>query len=277
MSRDDELHESIRAALHDDADRVPTGSRLDAGAAITGARRRRRPKVAIATGATAFAAVGILAISLPTILQPMSMTSTSGGAPMSDQIEVSESQMSDDQVGGAADSAIKRAPADRIALCEGTAPDAVDGASGLRAEVLAPPTITSGGQAEATLRLTNPTSIAIAGTLTPVTAGFLAVDGLVVWHSTPGPSVGEVPFSAPFVLLPGESLDRAVTVVAISCTADDDLIAVETGEFPADLPALPAGAASVGAALDVLIESPDGTVLLDLVVAAPVAIEITGE
>ena len=288
MSRDNELHKSIRAALHDDADRAPAGSRLDAGAAIAGARRRRRPKVAIATGATAFAAVGILAISLPTILQPMSMTSTSGGAPMSDRIEVSESQLAEDQSGGAADSAIKRAPAERIAMCESPMPFAdaqtpMASMSGVVLELVSgaagsPPSIAAGTSIDLVARLSNPTSATITGATTTAAAAFLGINGMTSWH-TPG-NLGAV--DVPFSLAPGASIDVPVTVAATTCSVDDDLAALETGVFPADIAAAPAGAATVIVALDVRVDTVDGAdegadapELLDLALTPAVPVQIT--
>ena len=125
------------------------------------------------------------------------------------------------------------------------------------------------------LQLTNPTSAAIVGSTTPRAFGFVAVDGVVAWHAVAGLDSSGLA-SEPFTLQPGASLELPMTLVAASCTVDDDLAALETGAFPAGLPALPPGTATVGAALDVLIEGIDGSVLLDLVVSPPATVTITG-
>lgn len=259
------LEDDLRAALHHDD--APTGAGLDARAAIAGARRRRRPRVAIATGATALAGAGILAIALPLVLQPIGVTSTSGGAPMSDQVQMTESGS------GLADDAgsIKRAPAERIALCEAPAPGPVAGASGLTAELVAPASLATGSESSAVLRLTNPTSATIVGATTGTAAGFVAMSGLVAWHD---PAAAGLP-SIEFSLEPGASLELPVSLAALTCSVDDDLAALETGRFPDDLAPLPTGEASAGAAVDVLVRSGDGTTLLDLVITPSVAVTVT--
>jgi hypothetical protein len=271
-----ELHVSIREALHADAGRAPDGSGLDAGAAISGARRRRRPKVAIATGATAFAAVGILAITLPSVLQPISMISTSGGAPMSDQIELSPPESATEQADVGAETELKRAPAERIALCGSVFPFAVGdepvaSMSGLAVEVVLDPAgLVSGEVTVATARLTNPTPETITGATTTAAAGVVGVDGVTSWHSPGGLGAVDLPFS----LAPGASIDLPLPIAASACTVDDDLVALETGAYPDDLAALAPGAAVVVAALDVSVESSDAMMLLDLVVSPPVAVQI---
>ena len=273
----DELHDSIRAALRADAERAPGGGGLDAAAAISGARRRRRPKVAVVTGATAFAAVGILAIALPAVLQPISFTSTSGGAPMSDQVEVSQTESFSDE---SADSAIKRAPAERIALCEAPFPFAAGDAevgsmSGLVLEAIVDPaSIPSGTTVTATARVTNPTTSTITGRTTTAAAAFIGVDGATRWHSPGGLGVVD----RDFVLEPGASIDLPMTITAASCTVDDDLAALDSGAFPDGLAPLTVGSALVVAALDLSVGSADAgdaPMLLDLLVSSPIEVLIT--
>lgn len=273
----DELHDSIRAALRADAERAPGGGGLDAAAAISGARRRRRPKVAVVTGATAFAAVGILAIALPAVLQPISMTSTSGGAPMSDQVEVSQTESSADESGSLV---VKRAPAERTALCAAPFPfpfadGQVASMSGLVLEAIVDPaSIPSGATITATARVTNPTTSTITGRTTAAAAAFVVVDLTTRWHSPGG--LGAV--DRDFVLEPGASIDLPMSITAASCTVDDDLAAIDTGAFPDGLAPLPAGPALVVAALDLSVgpaDAGDAPMLLDLVVSSPIEVLIT--
>lgn len=266
MSVEDEL----RSALRREAGAAPDATGIDVRAAVAASRARRRPKVTLLATAGSLAVVGVLAVVVPTALRPIPVVSTAD-APVAEQAPLSE-----EAAGGAASDAAltKRAPAERIAACTDPMPEpaASASASGLELELALPAAIAPGASATGVARLTNPTGATVTGWTTASAAAYLGVDGVVAWRTPGSPGL----LATPFALEPGASIELAVAITAATCGAEDDLVAIETGAFPADLAALPPGEATVVAAVDVRIDErgPDAPALLDLVRSAPVSIAV---
>jgi len=264
MSVEDEL----RSALRREAGAAPDARGIDVRAAVAASRARRRPKDALLTAAGSLAVVGVLAVVVPTALRPISAVSTAD-APVAEQAPLSE-----EAAGAASDDAAltKRAPAERLAACAGPMPESAPSTSGLELELALPAAIAPGATATGVARLTNPTGATVTGWTTASAAAYLGVDGVVAWRTPASPGL----LATPFALEPGASVELPVAITAVMCSAEDDLVAIETGAFPPDLAALPPGEATVVVAIDVRIEEQgsDAPALLDLVRSAPVTIAI---
>ena len=222
--------------------------RPDADRAISRIRARRRPRRIAAAAAGALALVGVTIVGVQVsqvqfvqLTQPISEMSSAedAGAPAADGIE----------------SAIKRAPAEKINLCGAPLAEVAPSVSGLQLDLVFPEEVPTGGESvQGTVRLTNLGTQQVVGTTAASPAITLSQAGTVLWHSN-GPMI----MSAVLVDLgPGESMEYAASFTPVRCEVEDDL----AQSFRTDLPALAAGGYELSAAIDF---SPSSGAALDLV------------
>jgi hypothetical protein len=213
---------------------------LDVSRIVRRSRARRLPKQLAAGGIGALAVVGITVLGVQTFTPAGTPITSMEAAPTQDQ---------------AAGSGIKRAPAERINLCEGPLAEVAPSVYGLRVDATFPESIPAGtAPVPGVVRLTNTSGSRVTGTTAPSPAITLSQDGIVLWHSN-----GPVDASAVVVdLEPGESLEYAASFVPVRCAVEDD--AAES--FRADLPAVEPGVYELSAAIDF---SPTPSADVDLV------------
>jgi hypothetical protein len=229
---------------------------LDAQRIIARSRRRRLPRQLAAGAVSVLAVAGISVVAIQTSLvsQPPSTVS------MIDQ-SAEGGAAPEASTDSSADSTIKRAPADRINLCEAPLADVAPSTLGLQLDVAFPATAPVGTDpVVGAVRLTNTGTQTVSGTTSTVPAITLSSEGVVLWHSN-----GQLDTTERAVTLaPGESIEYEASFVPVRCTVDDD----RAEQFRADLPAVTAGDYELSAALDFLPDTPptDGsTPGLDLV------------
>lgn len=159
-----------------------------------------------------------------------------------------------------ADSMIKRAPAEKLSLCEGTVAEVAPSRYGLRLDVAFPGSApATGAPVAGVVRLTNTSGSRVVGTTGAAPAITVSQGGIVLWHSN-----GAVDAAAVVVdLAAGQSLEYAASFTPVRCEAEDDA----RESFRAELPPLATGAYELSAAIDfapdpsIAVESPE----LDLV------------
>jgi hypothetical protein len=207
-------------------------NRLDANRVIAKSRVRRLPRQLGAAAITTLAVAGIGVLGLQTITQSPITSSMSGD-------EAFEAPAAPD----AMDTMIKRAPADRLNLCEGTVAEPVPSFYGLQLDVAFPETAPATGEpVTGVVRLTNLSADRVTGVTASTPAITLSQGGLVLWHSN-----GPVDSSAVMVDLgPGATLVYPASFVPVRCAVQDDL----AESFRPDLPPVPAGVYEVSAAID---------------------------
>lgn len=257
------FEDELRAALHRDAGRAPAGAGLDAGEVIARSRARRRPRVALASGATALMAVGVLAIAVPAALQPLSPVSMMSEPAPELATEAEDSAMP----GGAARQSLEWCglPLDQVdlpALEQGEAAPvtATLDAPPLTADSVEAVTLVLTSTAEAPMVVTTPSEGVVA---------ILTVGGLVAAADVPDAVLPAGPGASfegqeSYPVDPGESIRIPVTVVVSSCD-------------PAGLP-LTAGPAELLVGLRSAIASPADRAVLRVmpIVAGPFPVEIVG-
>ncbi len=225
---------------------------LDAQRIIARTRRRRLPRQLAAGAVSVLAVAGISVVAIQTSLVSPPPSAVS--------------MMDQSAEGGAApeastESTIKRAPADRINLCEAPLAEVAPSSLGLQVDVAFPPTASVGTDpVVGAVRLTNTGTQTVSGTTTTVPAITLSREGVVLWHSNGQLDTAE----RAVTLAPGESVEYEASFVPVRCTVEDD----GAEQFRADLPPIPAGDYDLSAALDFLPDTPptDGsTPGLDLV------------
>lgn len=209
---------------------------LDSNRIVSRSRARRLPRQLAAgtVGALALAGVTVLAVQTTQFTAPA--TTTAGQA--YDESAPSQDSMAPET------SAIKRAPADRINLCEAELAQVSGSQYGLQLEVVAPTTVPAGaGIVDATVRLTNTSSQTVTGTTDGHPVIVLSQNGLVLWHRS-GPIDQPGPLAVD--LAPGESLDLGGYFEPVRCSSADDLGA----GLPTGLPAVEPGEYQLSALLD---------------------------
>ncbi|MDJ0334642.1 hypothetical protein QMG83_05340 [Salinibacterium sp. G-O1] len=228
---------------------------IDPKRVIARSRGRRLPRQIVAGAAGALAIVGIATVAVQTsqFSSPAMMTSQ-GEADSGPSIEAGAPQES-------SDSAIKRAPAERLNLCEGSLAEAAPSFYGLQLDVAFPAEAPAGTDpVMGTVRLTNTSSTRVMGYSNATPALTLSQDGVVLWHSN-GPMIMSL---AIIDLEPGASMEYQSSFTPVRCEVADDLEA----SFRDELPAVPAGEYDLSAAIDFTADSsmirPD-TPELDLV------------
>jgi hypothetical protein len=227
----------------------PAVGSVDARAVIRRSRARRLPKQLAAGAIGALAVVGIGVIGVQSLTpQPQSTV----------MLEQGDSAAPTEEF--APDAAIKRAPAERLNLCEGTPAEVEPSRYGLRLDVAFPGNApATGSPVSGVVRLTNTGPDRVIGTTAIAPSLTVSQDGIVLWHST-----GAVDAAAVVVdLEPGQSLEYTASFTPVRCEVEDD--ARET--FRPDLPPLAPGAYELSAAIDFAPgpSMPQGIADLDLV------------
>lgn len=244
---------------------VPAGSAIDTAAVIRRSRRRRLPAQVGIGGIATLAVAGIAVVGVQGLGSANLASSSSDSAVTSAEESAPVDSAPEGASGfapGAADSDLKRAPAERINLCGGGLAEVAPSATGL---VLTPdfPDAPAGGAAvTGTVTLTNSGTETVAGYSAASPAITLSQNGVVLWHSN-GPTIQ---LARDVSLAPGESMEYQATFTPVVCTVDDDL----AESFGEDLPAAPAGDYQLSAAADIsidgaaeLVTGPTQTVRID--------------
>jgi hypothetical protein len=210
---------------------------IDPQRVIAASRGRRRPMQIAAGAAGALVMVGIVTVTVQTSGFPTPAAVTSQGA--------GDTRSTADQAPFAEgfESAVKRAPADRVNLCAGTLADVAPSFYGLQLDVSFPSQTPVGtGPVSGTVRLTNTSATPVLGSTSPTPAITLSRDGVVLWHSN-GPTITSL---AVVDLQPGASREYQASFTPVRCDVEDDLEA----SFREGLPAVPAGEYDLTAAID---------------------------
>jgi hypothetical protein len=241
MPTESEFRELLRASADG------ASSRLDAASVIRRVRRRRLPQqLAVGgLGTLAIAGIGFGGVSAIQSLMPGTTTAGSAALPGKSDGEGSAGSNSDAPL---YDQGTTRTPADRINLCGGPVAEVAPAASGL---VLTPnfpaSAIADGRPVSGTVTLTNTGTETIRGSSTASPAITVSAGGTVLWHSN-----GPVTMIAVLVdLAPGASMRYQASFTPVRCEAADDL----AEGFRDGLPALPAGAYRISAAIDLSREA----------------------
>ena len=203
---------------------------LDANRIIAASRARRLPRrIAAGTlGAMALAGITVLAVQ---VTQTGSPAATTAGAAFDESAPAPELN------------AIKRAPADRINLCEASLADVAASQYGLELSVIFPAAVPTGSDIVAgTVRLTNTSEVEVVGSTPTSPALTLSRDGIVLWHTNGPADLTSVPVD----LGPGESVDYSASFAPVRCGVEDDFM----DAFRTDLPALEAGTYQLSALMD---------------------------
>lgn len=230
---------------------------LDARRVIASSSRRRRPKQALVGVVGALTVVGIVTLGvqgLPLVHESALSTQDQGLAP------AAPDKNSGATASQGAATGVRRAPAEKLNLCDGAVAPSVPSASGLRVEVAFPANAAVGTAAiNGIVRLVNTGTERVTGTTAAGPAITLSQSGTVLWHS---PVAGDL--SAVVIdLAPGQSREYAASFVPVRCAVADD----EAQSFRADLPAVPAGSYELSAALDFVPSAPGAQP--DVVSSAP--------
>jgi hypothetical protein len=236
---------------------------LDSRSVIEASARRRRPKQAAIGVVGALAVVGIVTLGvqgLPLVQQSALSTQDQGLAPAAPNDNAGAATTSEGTTSG-----IKRAPAEKINLCEGTVAGPIPSASGLRLELAFPASAPVGATTiDGVVRLVNAGTERVTGTTAAGPAITLSQAGIVLWHS---PAAGDLSAVA-IDLAPGQSREYPASFVPVRCSVADD----EAQSFRADLPAAPAGGYELSAAIDFAPSAPSGD--LDLVTSDQASITL---
>lgn len=223
----------------------PTPS-IDVDAVVKRSRARRAPRILAAGAFTVLAIGGIAAVSL----QGLSQISV-GASGASDSAGEEASPLMESGA-TASDSAIKRAPAEKINLCTGGVVLLDLNPTGLVLTTDFPDAPAGSSSVVGTVTMTNTGTETVTGYTAAAPAITLAKDGIVVWHSN-GPMID---LAKDVSLAPGESLEYAASFVPVVCGIEDD----SAESFRSDLPAAPAGEYQVSALIDLLGQGDAGLV-----------------
>jgi len=242
---------------------------LDVDAVLRRARRRRLPRQ-LAAGGVLSLAVGGIVVAGAYGLAP-NQTTMAGGSSDAAVTESSVPQSAadtTDESNAESDAAtqstagVKRAPADKINLCEGAVAEVAPNARGLELTTHFDDAAAGADVVTGTVTLTNIGDEPVTGTSGTWVSITLSQDGVTLWHT----NGAHTEMSRAVELAPGESMEYDASFEPVVCSTSDD----EGDSFAADLPALPAGDYQVSAAMDVVIDSnaelvtgPTATVSLD--------------
>jgi hypothetical protein len=261
----------LRDQLRDGA--VPGARGIDLPTVLRRSARRRLPvQLALGTGvALAVVSIGVAGVvgvrGLSGGSGTTSGTSTlSEGTPDSDRDPAVDAPGVDPGVGpvdGApADGGLTRAPADKLNFCGAPMMDIALDDTGLILTAAFPDGAAGSERVDGTVTLTNGGTSRVVGTTAATPAVTLSRDGLVLWHSN-GPTIA---MAMQVDLDPGESLTYESSFVPVECGVEDDGLP----SFRDGLPAVPAGAYQVSAAIDLIVA--DGTPVLVTGPLAPVTL-----
>lgn len=213
-------------------------SAIDVKSIARRSRARRLPKMLGAAGVGALAIGGVIFGGLQ-LGGGMAATSNADGAAStveSPAMDAGSSELYSDS--------IKRAPAEKLNLCEGTVAEPMANVSGLVLAVSFADADAGASTVSGTVTMTNAGSETITGYTAASPAITLAQNGTVIWHSN-GPVIE---MAREVALAPGESMEYAASFTPVVCSVEDDL-----GEsFRAELPSAPAGVYQVSAAIDLM-------------------------
>jgi hypothetical protein len=229
---------------------------VDVDAVLAASRSRRRTRrTAIVSGAAAAAGVLVVGGLVFGLQGGGGGGSTTADVPISSESAGSAEVAPEAAQGDDAASGLRLAAPESVYRCgAAVVPAAAAASAPLVVSVVPPVAPVAPGSAESvTVTVTNAGTEVVTGDLSRVPSITVADDGVVAWHSSRTSESGATHVS----LEPGESVTLTGTVSALRCTAADD----DGTGLPADLPPLPPGAYTMGAA--VAFSTPaEGMVLL---------------
>ena len=238
---DDNIHELFRRS--DDAG---LGS-IDTASVIRRSKRRRLPAQLATGGALVLALGGFGVFGVQALVNSQAQyATTAGGMERSD----GDLYTSEDLAEG--ESGVTPQSATDLNLCGAplTLPDASP--SGLELTVSFPDAAVGTEWVEGIVTLTNNGSTAVTGTTAASPQITLSQNGVVTWHS----NGAMIAMAVEVDLAPGESFDYVASFTPVTCGPEDDA----ADGFRENLPASPAGAYQVSAAIDLL--TPDAVELV---------------
>ena len=246
---------------------------LDVDAVLRRARRRRLPRQ-LAAGGVLSLAVGGIVVASAYGLAPNNNSNQNTMAGGSSDAAVTESSVPESAADTTGESnaesdattqstgGVKRAPADKINLCEGPVSEVAPNARGLELTTHFDDAAAGSEVVTGTVTLTNKGDEPVTGTSGTWVSITVSQDGLTLWHT----NGAHTEMSRVVELAPGESMEYDASFEPVLCSTSDELV----DSFAADLPALPAGDYQVSAAMDIVIDSnaelvtgPTSTISLD--------------
>jgi hypothetical protein len=246
------------------------GGEIDLHAVLTRSRRRRMPRQ-IAAGATlTLATGGIVLGGFALANSPGSATSSSGSAAMEDTPDpasgdestgdsstgdpaTGDTATSEPTTGASADGDGSLRAAEQLNACGERVAEVEPAASGLVVTPHFPAEATAGAtQIEGTVTLTNAGDERVRGTTGARAAITLSRGGTVQWHTNGAQNSIGIGVD----LEPGESMEYAATLDAVSCSSEEDLDPLEP---PKNLPAADPGEYQVSAAIDISPDANEGS------------------
>ena len=221
-------------------------SPLDTSRVVRRARLRRLPKQIVIGSTVTLAAAGIAVASIQG-LQLANPSSATLGTSAADG--AAESVPEPAIPGAAGGDTIKRAPAERLNLCEGTLAEVAPSVTGLVLTTAFPDGAPADGSpVTGTVTLTNTGTQRVSGTTGATPAITVSQNGIVLWHSN-GPTIA---MAMMVDLDPGESLEYGAAFTPVRCGVEDDM----AESFRENLPPLTAGTYDVSAAIDIMLDVP---------------------
>ncbi len=218
---------------------VTPGRELNAIRVITRTRARRLPRRIAAGAVGTLAVAGILFVGVQVVLPSMVPSTVDSAA----QPKQATDSAGSDALAGGTNESIKRAPAEKINLCEGAVAQPTPSIYGLQLEVAFPATASVTAQnIKGTVRLTNTSTRHVSGYTAESPAMTLSQNGIVQWHSN-GP---QTLVAVQVDLAPGESMQYPASFLAARCSVADD----DAANFSNSLPAVMPGAYYLSAAID---------------------------
>ena len=227
---------------------------LDVDVVLRRARRRRLPRQ-LAAGGVLSLAVGGIVVAGAYGLAPNQST-MAGGSSDAAVTESSVPQSAADTTGESnaesdastqSTGGLKRAPADKINLCEGPVSEVAPSPTGLELTTHFDDAAAGSDVVTGTVTLTNTGDEPVMGTSGTWVAITLSQDGATLWHT----NGAHTEMSRVVDLAPGESMEYDASFEPVVCSTSDD----EADSFAADLPALPAGDYQVSAAMDIVVDA----------------------
>ena len=231
----------LRDRFHDGT--LPSGQ-IDVDAVLRRARARRRPRVVLAGAGSLLA---IAAIAVPASIGSFGGQAADNTLVAGEGTEYSQPESADgDAAGGSApdgtDTALDRAPAEKLNLCSAPVAEVTPAENGLVLTV-EPVTASAADVGIPTIvTMTNTGSAPVSGTTGGRPAMTLSKGGITLWHSN-GP---QTMIAVPVELAPGESLQYPATFEPVRCGVEDD----SAESFRDDLPEVGSGVYQLSAAID---------------------------
>jgi hypothetical protein len=233
-------------------------TRLDLGSVIRRSTRRRVARQVALGGATTLAIAGIGVAGI-TGLRSINETAGSSASVAGDSGKPTTTGRSQEN-----DAAPR---AESLNRCGEPVAAVTPAASGLTLAVQFPPSADSATEVTGSVTLTNTGTEHIVGSSATSPAVTLSSNGVTLWHSN-----GPIAAMAAIVdLAPGQSMTYPARFLPVVCSSEDEA----RPAFRDDLPHVRPGTYQVSAALDVTIQSPDGSaVRRELVTGSPADITL---